>query len=58
MVQYIDKLHDWIPSMENGITVLTTTLSDAEHALYLTRRDLSASRAFIASEWSVGVQFL
>lgn len=49
MVQYIDKLHDWIPSMENGIKVLNTALSDTEHAIYPTRRDLSACHAFIAS---------
>ena len=58
MVQCIDKLHDRIPSMGNGITVLNTVLSDTKHALYSTRQDLGASRAFIASEWRVDVRFL
>ena len=58
MVQYIDKLYDWISSMENGIKVLNTALSDTEHAIYPTRRDLSACHAFIASEWGVDVPFL
>jgi len=58
MVQYIDKLHDRISSMENEITALNTALTDTEHALHSIRQDLSASRAFVASEGSVDAQFL
>ena len=58
MVQYIDKLLDRITSMESEITALNTALSDTEHALHSTRQDLSASRAFIASEGSVDAQLL
>ena len=57
MVQYIDKLHNRITSMENEIMPLNTTLFDTDYALYSTRQELSAklSRDFIAEEWSVAV---
>jgi len=58
MVQYIEKLHDRISSMESEVTALNTALSDTEHALHSIRQDLSASRAFVASEGSVDAQFL
>jgi len=58
MVQYIDKLHERVSSMENEITALNTALTDTEHALHSIRQDLSASRAFVASEGSVDAQFL
>jgi hypothetical protein len=58
MLQYIDKLHDRISSMESEITALNTALSDTEHALHSTRQDLSASRAFVSSEGSVDGQLL
>lgn len=56
--QYIEKLLERVSSMESEITALTTALSDTEHALHSIRQDLSASRAFVASEGSVDGQFL
>lgn len=58
MLQYIDKLHDRVSSMESEITALNTTLTDTEHALHSIRQDLSASRAFVASEGSVDAQLV
>ena len=55
MVRYISKRHNWITSMENEITPLNTALFDTDYALYSTRQELSASRDFIAEEWSVAV---
>ena len=58
MREYIGKLHERIASMESEISALNTSLSDTEHALHSTRQDLSASRAFVASEGGVDAQFL
>jgi hypothetical protein len=58
MLQYIDRLHERLTSMESEVTALNTALSDTEHALHSTRQDLSASRAFVASEGGVDAQFL
>ena len=58
MREHIDKLHERIASMESEIAALNTSLSDTEHALHSTRQDLSASRAFVASEGGVDAQFL
>jgi len=58
MVQYIEKVHERMTSMEGEITALNTALSDTEHALHSTRQDLSASRAFVSSEGSVDGQLL
>jgi len=58
MREHIDKLHERITSMESEIAALNTSLSDTEHALHSTRQDLSASRAFVASEGGVDAQFL